>query len=682
MKLFKRILALTLGFGMTISSVACSSAKPTPNYSSTNTVWTPQTVYAKAQELGFDGTWEEFRELMKGVDGVGIDSVSVNSNGELMIRLSNNQLINCGKVRGDSCQHNYQAGANLAPTCESIGYESQVCTQCGDTRYAFKPATGHDWEVIAYWEEAGVDIYGCKVCKGTKYEPHGTNDDDNNDNNGGDSGDDGGDHGGSSENSKTQLYVYAQDMGYGSKWLQGIKAGFEEYYQDVEFEAGKKGVQVVLQLNKQQLQANVVQSLNADLYVVYNGSVNYDELYASGCLEEITDAATTPWGNESKTVLDKLPLEQVYMQQGRAYAMPYANMQYGITYNATLFDEKELEVPNTTDELLELCNEMCAYGITPFTSSGMYFEFFWGDLTDIWWAQYEGAEAYARYWEGENENGQFTVENFSQEGRLKSLQVFEALSVSRNHDSRSMNSSTSNLLAIENLLLGGYSSSRNEIAMMPYVDCLYTEAAYIFQELQDMYISVPTIRMMKTPVISSIIEKCPTIANDETLSAVIDAIDNGMTSYTGVSNEDFNRVAAARGMVANKDGVSAFVKRGTTKATLAKEFLRYLTSDQAIAIAAANGMKTVFNYEYTVDQMQKFDPITQDAYAMQTAEKSVYLPMKNHTILYKAGLYSWYPFNALQGIFRGQATATAVFEDTKAYYQNTFQHIYQSAKGA
>ena len=55
-----------------------------------------------------------------------------------------------------------------------------------------------------------------------------------------------------------------------------------------------------------------------------------------------------------------------------------------------------------------------------------------------------------------------------------------------------------------------------------------------------------TIKMMKTPVISSIIKQTSTINDDKTLSAVITAIDNGETSYPNVSAEDFQRILKAR----------------------------------------------------------------------------------------------------------------------------------------
>jgi hypothetical protein len=228
-----------------------------------------------------------------------------------------------------------------------------------------------------------------------------------------------------------------------------------------------------------------------------------------------------------------------------------------------------------------------------------------------------------------------------------------------------------------------YKNSSSQIAMMPYLDCLYFEAEDILDQMEKIDpTNIPTVRMMKTPVISSIIEKCPTIPNDQTLSAVIEAIDNGLDSYTGVSNEDFNRVAQARGVVIHQDGVSAFVKKGSANATLAKEFLRFMTSDQAIAIAAEKGMKTVLNYEYSQAQVDAFDPVTQSVLEMRKAKNAVYLPSKQHNILYQAGLQSWINRNAIAELLRGNTTAQTLYNETISYYIPLFEDMYQSVKGA
>lgn len=94
--------------------------------------------------------------------------------------------------------------------------------------------------------------------------------------------------------------------------------------------------------------------------------------------------------------------------------------------------------------------------------------------------------------------------------------------------------------------------------------------------------------MIKTPVISSLVK---TLENksmtDETLSAVIDAIDEGKSSYAGVSEKDFTRISEARRMVysATFDHCCAIPAKSKNK-PLAMEFLRFMASDMGQSIYA------------------------------------------------------------------------------------------------
>ena len=66
-------------------------------------VWTMETVYAEAQELGYTGTLEEFIATVSGKDGqdgVGISSVELNEVGDLIISFTDGSEINLGSVVG------------------------------------------------------------------------------------------------------------------------------------------------------------------------------------------------------------------------------------------------------------------------------------------------------------------------------------------------------------------------------------------------------------------------------------------------------------------------------------------------------------------------------------------------------------------------------------------------------
>ena len=70
--------------------------------------WTVEAVYAHAQSLGYAGTLEEFLAQIQGADGadgVGVQSVAVDERGHLIVTLTNEKVIDCGKVTGADGQN-------------------------------------------------------------------------------------------------------------------------------------------------------------------------------------------------------------------------------------------------------------------------------------------------------------------------------------------------------------------------------------------------------------------------------------------------------------------------------------------------------------------------------------------------------------------------------------------------
>lgn len=59
---------------------------------------------------------------------------------------------------------------------------------------------------------------------------------------------------------------------------------------------------------------------------------------------------------------------------GEVNALGYVNNADGIIYNKTIFKEQGLEIPETWDELIDVCEKLQAAGITPF----------YGTLADSW----------------------------------------------------------------------------------------------------------------------------------------------------------------------------------------------------------------------------------------------------------------------------------------------------------
>ena len=57
-------------------------------------------IYTLAKDSGYPGTYEEWLETIKGIDGTSIEKVEINTLGELIITLSTGEVINLGLVKG------------------------------------------------------------------------------------------------------------------------------------------------------------------------------------------------------------------------------------------------------------------------------------------------------------------------------------------------------------------------------------------------------------------------------------------------------------------------------------------------------------------------------------------------------------------------------------------------------
>ena len=57
-------------------------------------------IYTLAKDSGYPGTYEEWLETIKGIDGTSIEKVEINTLGELIITLSTGEVINLGRVKG------------------------------------------------------------------------------------------------------------------------------------------------------------------------------------------------------------------------------------------------------------------------------------------------------------------------------------------------------------------------------------------------------------------------------------------------------------------------------------------------------------------------------------------------------------------------------------------------------
>ena len=101
-----------------------------------------------------------------GVDGIGIKAIAFNEDGELLITLTNDEVVNCGKV--PTCEHIFSDwSVVVAPNCTSMGASVRTCSKCGFEDYDFTTALGHTFTetvVDPTCHLGGYTKYTCSVC--------------------------------------------------------------------------------------------------------------------------------------------------------------------------------------------------------------------------------------------------------------------------------------------------------------------------------------------------------------------------------------------------------------------------------------------------------------------------------------------------------------------------------------
>ena len=297
------------------------------------------------------------------------------------------------------------------------------------------------------------------------------------------------------------------------------------------------------------------------------------------------------------------------------YGMPWVNGYMGLLYNATLVNEKlgkDYVMPRTTDELAQFANDLKDEGLTPFVfaTSANY----WVQMFQTWWAQYDGVDSkydniqgYNDFWNGQID-GEYTREIFNNNsnasvyrGRYKSLKVIESLI---GYDSGNYHSSCANykVLQAQKAFLDG------DGVMMPNGDWFDTE----MKAAGDAYQSTKNyeLTIMRTPVISSIIEQCTSITNDAELASVVQCVDeeksytDAAASYNAaygktLKEADYNRINEARRVMYRLEGHEAYVPSYSSAKDLAIDFLRFMSTDISIGqfMESTGGCVTSFKYD-------------------------------------------------------------------------------------
>ncbi len=412
------------------------------------------------------------------------------------------------------------------------------------------------------------------------------------------------------------LEIYCLDVGYGVEWLENLLEMFakedwvKEKYPEFGYDLSKNGIQsyATTKLSGNSTVDLIFTTANLSEYI--GNESRYDLAY------NLTDTLynrTVP--GEERTYKEKMNESYVsaFKYIGRSdntdenfYIAPWTSGVNGLFYNKDLLcDQLGYQVPVTTNELFKIMDDV---KLLKGNKEGKYNKGYSiirsGDsdyihyVFDSWWAQYDSYEGYVNFYSGKVGN-RITRDIFKQEGRLKSLEVIEKI-VSYDNDYEWKEGLTLQFMPAQTAFLQG------EALFHFNGDWFDREMSAIKASIQEQY----DIRMMKLPIISSIVEKLEnTQMTDAELAATIRAIDSGAESYEGVSAKDFAYLRAARN-VASSLGMDhvALVPSYATAKDLATDLLLFMASDkyQSTYIRSTKGTLLPFDYDITEKNPELF----------------------------------------------------------------------------
>lgn len=415
------------------------------------------------------------------------------------------------------------------------------------------------------------------------------------------------------------LYIRALNRGYGTVWL-------EEIAKDFEAETGIN-VDVKPTSSADTINSTMGQGPNStndtDIYFVVSHARttrnNYQGLwkkqgYPEGLMDLNPLYEMKVYG-EDITFGDKMVdsfrtvSNMGTKENPQYYTVPWSTGVMGMTYNIDVFkmlygETYEEKLPNTTTELLNLAKDIKGKGGVPFIFPGQL-DYFSMAMFNVWWAQYSGYERYSKFYEGLAYDAEFDTytqspDIFKDQGRLKAIEaIYDLINYEAGlywQNGWSYDSTNFTDLQVR------YLTASNKVAMMPNGDWLENESAEQGSS---------EFGLMKTPVLSSIIDRLSTIKDDATLSAVVDYVDGTTTvAPSGVSKEDIEEVRVARNMYTSH-GLShtCYIPAYSNAKNNAFKFLTYLASDKALEKFAdvVGGGYLPFKHEYTSNNVSAFE---------------------------------------------------------------------------
>ena len=406
------------------------------------------------------------------------------------------------------------------------------------------------------------------------------------------------------------LEIMVINKGYGTAWLTKIAEEFEKDYAseginvDISVVADSSATATSIEggpkLNDVDLYFDLSGSPAAGRYLAYTNKWGYEQ-----ALMDYSDIYSSTVPGESVTVGEKM-IDSVFdeltikTKNGpKQYTMTWASGVMGMFYNKDTLSRVYpggYTLPKTTNDLIAMMDDVKNAGYTAICYPSKLNQL-QNALAYPLWAQYEGLSGVDNFFNGlwYNEDiGDWEVSAnvLKQQGILEALKVCEKIANPEN------GYTIENILAYDgtnfrNLQLKFFSSYEN-IAFYPCGDWLEQESSFD---------GASEVGMMKTPVISSIVDTLSTVKTEAALKEVISYVDGETaTVCSAYSTADIERIREARNIYfSNGFSHYAYSPVYCNAQKLVKKFLTYMATDKAIRIYKENvaGGFLPFEYDYS-----------------------------------------------------------------------------------
>ena len=481
------------------------------------------------------------------------------------------------------------------------------------------------------------------------------------------------------ENRSDTIYVAVINKGYGTEWLYALLDTFCQNHSEYNYEVTKVYDDSMIKTNietgadycRYDLAFAGSMSPADDKYLLDLSDI-YAETYATGTragktVKECIDQ------NVIRMLEDIDPLTK--QPTGKYYKVPWTGGINGLLVNyrvvsALLGDGWESTYPcRTTDELLAFCEVLQNAGLSPFLHSATtkYYQNFY----DTWFAQYNGLEGITNYYNGlyyDEVNETYTEgpEAAINDGVLESLK------------------------AMESIFANGYSHPESngidwEVCQTYFMlgySAMFANGDWNNLEMMKQFPN-NDIRFMRLPVISALGKKYG--ITESQLISLIDYVDGETSVMPAVSTADYTAeelvdiVREARSWTATYvEYHNAAIPVYSKKAEIAKEFLRFMISDEGQRIFARSTKGLTMCYGYDLEEnAELYESLPQFAKTRWKIAKNASYFMINRTE--KFGAVGFGPFRA-----RDVAPIEVLMSRSSDRWsaQRCFEYDYTSASNA